>query len=496
MRKRTFLPASLFLAIGGLALFAGLPSLPSTPPAPIDAPDGAAHAKGPKPDKDPFHQVVRVTGPAARRPAEVSVAINPTLPDHIVAVSHQTGKPGEPASNHCYVSADWGRTWKTVACPNPDRRIQGDDAIGFGPDGTAHRTYIAFQGIRTRRPLRAVTGIFTSASRDGLEWSPPVPVLDHINSVQPFEDKPLLGIDTSADSPHRGNLYVAWTRFDVYGSRDRAYKSHIYFSRSRDGGRSFSPPWRISDKAGNAADDSGTVEGAMPAIGPRGEVYVTWAGPLGIVFKKSTDGGWSFGADRVIAKYSPPAKGKGEGGRGWSLPAPGVPRHNGMPVLGVDLSHGPKRGSIYVNWIDKRHGDLDVFAIASRDGGATWSDPVRVNDDKMGNGKDQLFTWMAVDPVDGSVNAFFYDRRDLKGTLTGLTLARSVDGGRTFVNYRVQQEPFPCYPDVFMGDYIGVAAHSGRVVGMYSHFIGRKQLAISAALFRFRPGTQKPWSEE
>jgi hypothetical protein len=429
--------------------------------------------------------VVRITGPDARGPAEVSVAINPTLPEHIVGVSHQAAKPGEPASSYCYVSADGGRSWKTVPGPNPDRRIQGDDAIAFGPDGTVYHSYISFQGIRTARPLRAVSGIFIRASRTGQEWGHPVPVVDHINSVQPFEDKPFLAIDTSSESPHRGNLYVAWTRFDVYGSRDPTHKSHIWFSRSRDGGRSFSPPLRISDKPGTARDDGSTVEGALPAAGPRGEVYVTWGGPQGIIFKKSTDGGWSFGADRVIAKTP----------GGWSLPAPGVPRHNGMPVIGVDLSGRRHRGSIYVNWIDKRNGDLDVFLIASRNGGETWSEPVRVNDDKKGNGKDQLFTWMAVDSVDGSVNIFFYDRRNHKGTLTGLTLARSVDGGRTFVNYPVNQEAFRCYGDVFMGDYIGIAAHGGRVVGMYPHFISRKQTAISAALFRFRPGTQKPVAE-
>jgi hypothetical protein len=166
-----------------------------------------------------------------------------------------------------------------------------------------------------------------------------------------------------------------------------------------------------------------------------------------------------------------------------------------MPVTGVDRSRGPNRGSVYVAWIDQRHGDPDVFLAASRDGGTTWSEPLRVNDDDKGNGKEQLFTWMAVDPLDGSVNLIFYDRRDLKDTQTGLTLARSVDGGRSFVNHRVQQEPFPCYPDVFFGDYIGVAAHGGRVVAAYSHFTGRRQVALSAAVFRFKPETQEALGE-
>ena len=70
---------------------------------------------------------------------------------------------------------------------------------------------------------------------------------------------------------------------------------------------------------------------------------------------------------------------------------------------------------------------------------------------------------MAVDPVDGSVNIAFYDRRDLEGSKTGLTLARSTDGGRTFVNHKIKQEPFECQPKTFFGDYIGVDAFGGRV---------------------------------
>src|SRR5262249_10333795 len=162
----------------------------------------------------------------------------------------------------------------------------GDDAIAFGADGIAHRTYIAFDGLRNPKPVRENTGVFTSASRDGLIWSVPVAIVDHVNTLEPFEDKPWLAIDTNPDSPHQGNIYVAWTRFDVYGSKDPAHKSHIYFARSRDGGRTFAPIQRISAEPGGAVDDSNTVEGAMPAVGPKGEVYIAWAGPKGIVFTR------------------------------------------------------------------------------------------------------------------------------------------------------------------------------------------------------------------
>ena len=97
---------------------------------------------------------------------------------------------------------------------------------------------------------------------------------------------------------------------------------------------------------------------------------------------------------------------------------------------------------------------------------------------------------MAIDPVDGSINSMFYDRRDLDGTKTGVTLARSIDGGKTFVNYKINLEPFECNKAVFFGDYSGIDAYGGRVVPIFAHFVGKRELAVSAALFDFKPGTQ------
>ncbi|HEX3557606.1 MAG TPA: sialidase family protein [Pyrinomonadaceae bacterium] len=428
-------------------------------------------------------RVVRVTDTGALSPAEVAVAINPANPDQIVGASFQRGTPPKPyAASYTYVTADGGTTWQTVPAQDAENLVQGDDALAFGGDGTAYHAHLSFDGIRMQRPLRAVSGILVSASRDGgLTWGEPVPVINHINTVTPFEDKPAVIVDNAAASPNKGNVYLAWTRFDAYGSREPDCRSQIYFSRSTDGGKSFSMPFRISDAGGDCLDSDNTVEGAVPAVGPRGEVYVVWAGPLGLVFDKSTDGGLTFGKDKVI----------GEMPGGWDFPVAGLDRANGMPVTGVDLSAGPNRGALYVNWIDARNGDPDVFVASSRDGGETWSAPMRVNDDPLKNGKVQFFTWMAVDPSDGSLNVAFYDRRDTAGALTGLTFARSTDGGRTFVNYHVNQEPFACDPKVFFGDYLGVAAYGGRVVAMYMHFAGGKGLAVSVALFRFRPGTQE-----
>ena len=421
------------------------------------------------------HQVVRVTEPTAVGAVEVSVAINPTNPDHIIGASQQGG------TNVTYVSKDAGRTWKTVAVANPGKRVQGDDGVVFTADGLALHTYIAFNGIREARPTRAENGIFVRSSRDGLTWSDPVPVIDHVNSVKPFEDKPWIRADHAKESKHKGNIYVGWTKFDEYGKKDPNCKTHIYFARSKDNGKTFSPAHRISETPGDCQDKSQTVMGASPAVGPKGEVYVVWAGPKGLAFCKSMDGGYKFGKEKILTE-TPGA---------WDFAVKGLMRCNGFAVASVDLSDGPNRGTLYVNWADKRNGDPDIFLMSSKDGGETWTQPLRVNDDPKGNGKEQFFTWMAVDPVDGAVNIVFYDRRDTEGVKTGLTMARSIDGGKTFVNHKINQEPFASLNGYFFGDYIGIDAHSGRVVAMYMHFAEAKSLAISAAIFNFKPGTQE-----
>jgi len=425
--------------------------------------------------KPPAHRVVRVTGPEMKGPSEVSVAINPTRPDHIIGVSLQG------ANNYAFVSDDAGKTWNTVPNGNPDKRIQGDDAVTFTADGLAVRSYIAFTGIRIARPARAANGIFVRTSKDGRSWTDATPVIDHINSVEPMEDKPWIRTDNSKDSPHKGNIYVAWTKFDVYGSKKPEHKTHVYFSRSKDAGKTFSPSLRISETPGDCIDSSQTVMGAVPAVGPKGEVYVVWAGPKGLALVKSTNGGFTFGKEKILTE-TPGA---------WDFGVKGIDRCNGLPMTCVDNSDGPNRGTIYVNWADKRNGDPDVFLMSSSDGGETWTKPLRVNDDAVKNGKEQFFTWMAVDPLDGAVNIAFFDRRDSDDTKTGVTLARSVDGGKTFVNHKINQEPFACGKGPFFGDYLGIDAFGGRVVAMYQHFTGAKSLAISAAIFDFKNGSQE-----
>jgi hypothetical protein len=55
--------------------------------------------------------------------------------------------------------------------------------------------------------------------------------------------------------------------------------------------------------------------------------------------------------------------------------------------------------------------DLDVQLVESTDGGATWSAPIRVNDNSPTDGTDQFQPMLAVSPDGSTVAVAFYDRR-------------------------------------------------------------------------------------
>lgn len=121
-----------------------------------------------------------------------------------------------------------------------------------------------------------------------------------------------------------------------------------------------------------------------------------------------------------------------------------------------------------MTWSDYRNGDLDVFLSGSSDKGKHWTSPVRVNNDLIHDGVEQFFQWLAVDPVDSSVNVVFYDRRrDPQNRKQIVVLARSSDGGRSFNNYAWTEDPFEA-GGVFFGDYSGLAAYGGRVYGIWT----------------------------
>jgi hypothetical protein len=384
---------------------------------------------------------------------EPSIAVNPRNPQQLV-VAWQVN------ASVAY-SADGGQSWAIAEGTAPkDYRVSGDVSVTFDSGGQALLCYIAFDKLGSDQYwARGATrnGIFVRRSRDGGQtWDEnAISVFSHESTPRiPFEDKPYIVADTV--SSHPGNLYIGWTQFTLSAS-------DLLFSRSTDGGQSWSQPIKLNSAPGLPRDDNGALEGFDGAVGPDGTLYTIWDDRAGIMMAVSHDGGRSFSHDRRIIAAGPGYFG-----------ITGVSRSNGFPQIGIDprtggkgKSKSGKGGNLYVAWSDYVNGDVDVFVSSSSDHGKTWTTPVRVNNDPIHSGDDQFFQWMAVDPVSGAVNLIFYDRRGGNQDTT-VTLARSTDGGKTFTNYSWDTEAFDAQGD-FLGDYLAITAYGNRVFGAWAH---------------------------
>lgn len=374
---------------------------------------------------------------------EPAIAVNPANPQQLV-VAWQVN------ASAAY-SPDGGRTWTIAEGTAPkDYRVSGDVSVVYDASGAALLCYIAFDKLGTTNYWAhgaTRNGIFVRRSPDGGKtWNPePSTVISHATTPGiPFEDKPWIVADTGS-GPHRGNIYVGWTQFTLS-------ESHLLFSRSTDGGKSWSLPIRLSSVPGLPRDDNGALEGFHGVVGPDGTLYAIWDNRDGIMMAVSRDGGKTFSKDRRVIAAGPGYFG-----------ITGVARSNGFPQIGLD----PRSGNLYVAWSDYTNGDVDAFVASSADHGATWTAPVRVNSDPIHNGADQFFQWLAVDPTSGAVNLVFYDRRP-DNRYTGVTLARSTDGGKSFTNYALDREMFEADGD-FLGDYLAITAFGNKAFAAWAH---------------------------
>lgn len=401
----------------------------------------------------PQRRVVTLS-PAGVHGNEPSIAVNPNNPDQVVAAF-------QPAT--IAYSTDRAQTFALSDIPAVDGwRGGGDVSVTFDNKGNLYLATLHFDKLGSASYWghgASRNGIFVRRSHDGGKtWDKDavaVKAFEKSEQANKMEDMPRVFADSRPQSPYAGNVYVGWIEWQLD-------QSIILFARSTDGGRTFDTPKRISTHAGLPRDDNGGLVGFVGVVGPDGTIYAIWNDGLTIAFTQSHDGGKTFAPSRSIIDVAPPYFG-GAGG------IPGVSRAMGFPQIAVGKREGKRAAPLYVTWSDYRNGDIDVFCASSANGGRTWSEPVRVNSDSTHDGIDQFFQWMTVDSITGDVYVQFYDRRDDPANRkTGFTLARSSNGGKTFVNYAWADKPFESSRPVFLGDYTWLAAYDHKVYGVWT----------------------------
>ncbi len=377
---------------------------------------------------------------------EPSVSVNPLNPLNLVVAANDYSQvffTGNAWLGY-YTSTDGGRTWTSHIIPgypfsgNNTYPLYGygaasDPTVAFDIEGNAYISGIVFN---TSGGQSTAGSVFIAKSFDGGATFPYAKFVNRVAGLF-FNDKPYLAIDRSPTSPFKDRLYATWTQFNPNGAQ-------IQESFSQNHGVTWSGARILSNSSQN--------QGSVTAVGPGGQVYTAWLDLSSNTTRiaKSLDGGLSFSLPQVVRKITP-------------IPSP-LPhtsfRTNSLPTMALDET----TGVLYIAWNDYHSGNSDILSTRSTNGGASWSNPLKVNDDATSN--DQFFPWMAAS--NGTLSLTFYDRRlDPSNHNIDVFLALSNDGGLSFSpNVRVTDASFN--PDLvfngkFIGDYIGIASAPGTL---------------------------------
>lgn len=443
--------ASFLMVQGGVAV-AGVQSrsAPTAPTAPTVISETQANLVQPS----PFPQ---------NKQNETSIAKNPANPMNLVAGAND--EIDEPActpsgcpfvanvgGSGIYYSFDGGASWTqfsaeagggNTASFNSDGMIHtlpgfgtlaaqlgipglasdGDPALAFNKDGIVY--YASLAGVRGTNISDLLT--VSSSPDGGKTWSDPVLATDKTNPVD-FNDKEAIWVDNSSSklSKFSGNVYVSWTLFiGVPGTAEP-----IMFTRSTDGGQTWSPAQKLSASYNNRT--IGGRQGSTIRTDSTGNVYVIWESGVTIdgtktdaqVFAKSTDGGVTFSKPAVISPV-----------HDLPSPLPGSSfRNDSFPAAAVDLNSN----AVYVAWADYKSGHGRVLLSKSADGGVSWSTtPVNALDVPS---RSAFFPGVAVSPNGATVSVATQALDDVAaGTAPGAGVvsydsyfAKSTDGGASF----------------------------------------------------------------
>jgi hypothetical protein len=185
-----------------------------------------------------------------------------------------------------------------------------------------------------------------------------------------------------------GNLvHIVW-----YDYRDKMNYAEIYYKRSTDGGVTWGADTRLTNNDAWSGNPSVAVSGS--------NVNVVWQdsrdGNSEIYYKRSTDGGETWGVDTRLTNNS---------ANSW------------QPCVAVFGSN------VNVVWQDGREGNMEIYYKRSEDGGASWSSDIRMTNNPAVSSLPSV-------AVSGSfIHTVWYDERDGKREIY---YKLSSDGGKNW----------------------------------------------------------------
>ena len=406
---------------------------------------------------------------------EPFVAVNPANPKNVIGVYQQDRWDGGGA--HGLVTAfssDGGTTWGHSFAPlsdcaggtatnGGDYPRSSDPWVSIGPDGRAYQVSISFTADEV------TSAVLASTSTDGgRTWSNPATVIKDVSSVPGvnFNDKE----SVTADPKIAGTAYVVWDRSRFPSdsapltalAHSFAFRGTPYFSKTTDGGKTWSSPQAMTNanifSIGNqiVVEPDGTLIDVFH-YGKGSGIDQPNASLQGVM--RSTDGGKHWSPPITISNN--PVTNDVDPDTLFPLRT-GADIGGGIPDIGVD----PGSGKLYVVWEDSRFSGThnDIAMSTSSNEGKTWTTPVKVNQTPV--------PVLAFTPVvdvlpDGTVAVTYYDLRnntpDPGTLLTDYFIADSHDGGGTWSEARLtpptsfDDTTAPISRGYFLGDYQGLA---------------------------------------
>lgn len=392
--------------------------------------------------------------------SEPVVAINPDNDAKMVVAANDFRIFGNSA--RLFFSNDAGNSWIPALVP-----LSGlsnfteatDPAVAYDAQGNVYYAMIHYQTFGNG------DGLFVNMSADnGATWKNKAVEVKRNSDATVFEDRPAITVDNSSGT-FKNNVYVTWTSLENENGR-------ILFSRSVNGGASFENYIELA---------TGKVHTTDVKVDQNGAVYVAFLlNNNTIVVRKSVDGGLSFGAPVTAATFEH---------SGIAYNNTFLLKQNG--TTGVKVRSFPTlallNNHVYICYSAKNAGDLsDIFMVKSPDGGATFSAPVKINNDNTGS--DQFMP--RADVRDGKLYITWLDSRDDANNVTiAAYLGVSEDAGASFTNRRLATQDFNPSSILlknYIGDYIGLAVGRENIISVWTD--GRNNLFdVYAGIIKMNP---------
>ncbi len=381
--------------------------------------------------------------------SEANIAVDPTNPSNLFAVSNNEGQGLFAA-----VSTDGGANWQghPLADGSDLPLANGDPKVVFDSYGNLFLTYLSHD-------LKSI--VLASSSDDGETFT------RIYTFTSPGGTTPLGTIDPEGalvDQPSvAAGANSVWITFaNLAGEAVMAIGAPV-MGRGEIG--EFAAPQAVPNSVNG---NFGNI-----AIGPSGQVLVSFVQQdlgVGAVDSVSLDadglGPGGFASPIIAARPNYTDA---------NLPAQARRGIEAGAFLAWDAHQTNKDGRVYLVYTDAPDvgsTDTNIFVRSSTDSGATWSDPVRVNDDTGNNS--QFLPTICVDPKTGDVAVGWYDaRNDPDNIKTQFFVAGSTDAGSSFsTNVQVSQGLSEASdPDLNVnqrGDYTGIAVFGGIIYPIWA----------------------------